>query len=119
MKLYDCLLKFKEGSEEGLEVIVCDNVYDTETYFYVEFDNVDNWQDLMLRFSKLVEVEKTTNNCVVCKFSELIKNHIKGLKEADLFYFYNIDDVMSNFDNIMSGYVSETWLKKFIEVLEK
>jgi hypothetical protein len=69
--------------------------------------------------SKLVKVTKVLPHCVVCNFSDLIEKNMDKLKEADLFIDYDIDCIMSDFDNIISGYVSENWLEKFVNCLNK
>ena len=63
---------------------------------------------------------------MIVNASELVKDHIDQIRAAHLFddrYAHDdeelLDMVMEDWDNIISGYVSENWFKKFVEILEK
>ena len=116
MKLYDYLVTL----EEGIELTIWDKEYDIESYFYNDeadgFDDND-WQTLMLRLAKLLDVIEIKERGVVVNLSEVIENKINKLKEANLFIKCNIDSIMDDIQNILAGYVSEEWFKEFIDVL--
>lgn len=112
MKLYDYLTML----EEGTELTVWDVDYDIESYFYND-SPYDDWQTSMLELAKLLDVTEVKERGVIVNLSEVIEKKIKELKETDLFVKCNIDSIMNDIDNILSGYVSEEWFKKFVDVL--
>lgn len=118
MKLYDLL---KNSSDE---ITVHDKDYDVEVYFYgvgysSDSGEIDKWDKAMLNLSKLLEIIEQAGNTVTVNLSEVIEKSIKELSAADMFIRCNIDDIMSDIMNILSGYVSEKWLEKFVDVLER
>lgn len=114
MKLYDYLTTL----EEGTELTVWDEEYDIESYFYND-EADDEWQDSMLELAKILEIREIKERGVVVNLSELIKKKIDLLKETDLFHKYTVDSVMSSIEGIISGYVSEEWFKRFVDVLKR
>ena len=112
MKLYDYLVTL----EEGTELTVWDTDYDMETYFYNDEADYD-WQTSMLELAKLLDVIEVKEYGVVVNLSEVIEKKLNELKEADLFIKCNIDSIMNDIQNILAGYVSEEWFKKFVNVL--
>lgn len=115
MKLYDYLITL----EEGTELTVWDEDYDIESYFYNDEpeDEDDDWQTSMLELAKLLEVTEVKERGVVINLSEVIEKKLNELKEADLFRRCTVDSIMNDMENILSGYVSEEWLNKFVDVL--
>lgn len=114
MKLYDLL----EVCEDGCEIVVLDENYDTETYFYSGTGG-DLWDEAMLRLAKLLDIiEIKYTLAVEVNLSEIIENKIEELKKADLFIECDIDSIMDDIDNILAGNVSEKWLDRFVKVLE-
>ena len=113
MKLYSLLPK------NGDEVTVHDDAYDTETYFY--YSKSDLWDRTMLKLSKLLDVTETRTTGgqlhVCVNLSELIEKHLD--KTGDLFIRNDIDSIMDGIDTILAGYVSEDWLKDFVDILSK
>ena len=117
MKLYDYLIIF----EEGTELTVWDKDYDMESYFYNDEpdDEDDNWQTSMLELAKMLDVTKVKERGVIINLSEVIEKKLDELKEANLFRRCTTDSIMNDMENILSGYVSEEWFKKFVDVLKK
>ena len=115
MTLYDYLIT----TEEGTELTVWDIDYDTESYFYNDGPEDDEWQASMLELAKILEIREIKERGVVVNLSELIKKKIDLLKETDLFHKYTVDSVMSSIEGIISGYVSEEWFKRFVDVLKR
>lgn len=113
MKLYDYLVTL----EEGTELTVWDKEYDIESYFYNDEPDDDNWQTSMLELSKLLEVTEVKERGVIINLSDVIEKKLDELKEADLFRRCTTDSIMDSMEGILSGYVSEEWFKKFVEVL--
>lgn len=118
MKLYDLL------KNSSVEITVHDKDYDVEVYFYgvgynSDSGEIDKWDKAMLNLSKLLEIIEQAGNTVTVNLSEVIEKSIKELSAADMFIRCNIDDIMSDIMNILSGYVSEEWLEKFVDVLER
>lgn len=113
MKLYDYLITL----EEGTELTVWDTEYDIESYFYND-EADDDWQTSMLELAKLLDVTEVKERGVVINLSEVIENKINELKEAELFRRCTTDSIMDSMEGILSGYVSEEWFKKFVEVLK-
>lgn len=112
MKLYDYL----KTLEEGTELTVWDTDYDIESYFYNDEPD-DDWQTSMLELAKLLDVIEVKKRGVIVNLSEVIEKKLNELKEANLFRRCTVDSIMNDMENILSGYVSERWLKDFIDVL--
>jgi hypothetical protein len=104
MKLYDILPR------DGEEYAVSDNAYDSEYYFYFS-DNEDQWDIAMMELAK--KLTMTGDHEV--NLSELIENKINLL--GDLFIDCDIDSIMDDMENILSGNVSEKWLTDFVDIL--
>ena len=51
--------------------------------------------------------------------SELIERNIEALDKADLFNDCDVDSIMEDMERILAGYVIESWLTEFVEVLKK
>lgn len=118
MTLYEYLLKL----EEDTEVTVHDAVYEMEIYFNNYFDEEISWDNSMKELSKLLTIKKivrcTDTTYVTVNLSEVIENKINELKKSDLFIRCNVDSIMYDIDNIIAGYVSENWMKQFVDVLK-
>lgn len=113
------LYEYLKLTNDGEEVTVYDSVYDMETYFYNDEDPEDKWQTSMLELSKLLTVTTINVNGVTVNLSEVIEKKIDKLKESNLFIECDIDCIMYDIDNIISGYVSEEWLEKFVNILKE
>lgn len=115
------LYQYLTQTETGLEIAVHDKDYDIEEmYFYNDIPDEDNkWQRTMLELAKLLIVTDIQDDCVIVNLSEIINNKLKQLKNADLFIDCDIDSIMYDMKNIISGYVSEKWLEKFVNVLKE
>lgn len=112
MKLYDYLTTL----EEGTELTVWDKEYDIESYFYNDEED-DDWQTSMLELAKLLDVTEVKERGVIVNLSDVIENKLNELKEANLFIRCTVDSIMNDMESILSGYVSEEWFKKFVDVL--
>lgn len=116
MTLYDYLIL----TVDGTELTVWDKDYDIETYFYNDSpDEDDRWQTSMLELAELLTVIKIRERGLEVNLSDVINNKIDKLKEANLFIHCNIDSIMNDIENILSGNVSEEWLEKFVNVLKE
>ena len=100
------------------EVTVWDKDYDIETYFY-KTNGKDKWDKAMNDLAKLLTISRFSKEGLVVNLAEVIEKKIPQLKEADLFIVCKIDPIMDDINNILAGYVSESWLEKFVEVLSK
>lgn len=111
------LYQYLKETEEGTEVAIWDIDYDIESYFYNDEDPEDRWQTAMLELAKKLDVIEIHKNSVEVNLSELIEKNIENLKEADLFIRCTTNSIMDDMQNILSGYISEEWFKKFVDVL--
>lgn len=114
--LYDYLKK-----TEDWEITVWDKDYDIETYFY-KTDNenkMDAWDKAMYELAKLLTITNLNSNGVTVNMSEIIENKIPELKKSDLFRICTVGEIMADINNILSGYVSEEWFTKFVNILKK
>ena len=100
------------------EVTVWDKDYDIETYFY-KTNGKDKWDKAMNDLAKLLTISRFSKDGLVVNLAEVIEKKVPQLKEADLFIVSKIDPIMDDISNILAGYVSESWLEKFVEVLSK
>lgn len=113
------LYEYMEKLEEGTEVAVIDNDYDVETYFYNDMNYEDEWDKSMIALSKILTISEVIDEeRVSVNMSELIEKHIDELKQAGLFMRCTLDEIMYDIEQILSGYVSEEWLKKFVDILK-
>lgn len=113
------LYEYMEKLEEGTEVAVIDNDYDVETYFYNDMNYEDEWDKSMIALSKILTISEVIDEeRVSVNISELIEKHIDELKQAGLFIRCTLDAIMYDIEQILSGYVSEEWLKKFVDILK-
>lgn len=113
------LYEYMEKLEEGTEVAVIDNDYDVETYFYNDMNYEDEWDKSMIALSKILTISEVIDEeRVSVNMSELIEKHIDELKQAELFIRCTLDEIMYDIEQILSGYVSEEWLKKFVDILK-
>lgn len=114
MKLSD----YMDLVEDGVEVTVFDKDYEMESYFYGGTNEADEWHKLIYRLSKRLKITKILSTGVIVNLSDVIEKNIDKLKEADLFYSYDIDEIMADMERNLSGNVSEEWMRKFVECLE-
>lgn len=112
MKLYEYL----DLMPEGEELTVWDKDYDVEIYFCGGKPDY-KWDKAMYDLSKLLTVEEIRNNGVIVNLSEIIENKLSDLRKADLFIRCDIDSIMDDIDNILSGNFSEDWMEQFVNVL--
>ena len=112
MTLYDYLNLMPEGEE----LTVWDKDYDMETYFYGGKPD-DAWDKAMSDLSQLLTITEIRNNGVTVNLSEIIENKLESLGKVDLFIRCDIDSIMDDIDNILAGYVSESWMQKFVDAL--
>ena len=100
------------------EVKVWDKDYDLETYFY-KTDGKNKWDKAMNDLAKLLTISRFSKDGLVVNLTEVIEKKLPQLKEADLFIVCKIEPIMYDMDNILAGCVSESWLEKFVEALNK
>lgn len=104
--------------EHGDEITVWDKEYDVEMYFYGDMEEGDEWDKSISELSKLLTIDTIRSNGVTVNYSEVIEKHLKELEKASLFYENDIDYIMDIIESIMSGNVSEEWMKKFVNILK-
>jgi hypothetical protein len=112
------LYEYLSLTAEDTEITVRDNVYDTETYFYNDIRTKDVWNLSMIELSKKLTIVQITDNGVTVNLSDVIEKNLKALKAAKLFIRCDIDSIMDDIDNILSGNVPEEWLEKFVDTLK-
>ena len=113
MKLYEYL----DLMADGQELTVWDKDYDMETYFYSDKDEEDRWQNSMIKLSKLLTIKEIRTNGVMVNLSDVIDKKMDELNESDLFIRCNLDAIMDDISNILSGNVSEEWMEEFVGIL--
>ena len=114
MKLYDYI----KSREDGAEITAYDKTYDMEAYFYNDVPD-DEWSLAMDDLAKLVIVTNIdVDNIVEVDFSGLIERKLNNIKKTDLFIKDEVDAIMGCLHEVLSGYVSEKWLRKFVEALK-
>ena len=113
MTLYDYLNLMSEGEE----LTVWDKDYDMETYFYGGKPD-DAWDKAMSDLSQLLTITEIRSGGVIVNLSEIIENKLDSLDETNLFIRCDIDSIMDDIDNIFAGYVSESWMQKFVDALK-
>ena len=50
--------------------------------------------------------------------NEIIENKLDSLDKTELFIRCDIDSIMDDIDNIFAGYVTESWMQKFVAALK-
>ncbi len=112
------LYEYLKSREDGAEITVCDKDYDMESYFYNDVPD-DEWSLAMEDLSKLVFVTNIIeDNIVEVDFSGLIEQKLDSIKKTDLFIKDEVNTIMGCLHEVLSGYVSEKWLRKFVEALK-
>lgn len=112
------LYEYLKSREDGAEITAYDKTYDMEAYFYNDVPD-DEWSLAMEDLAKLVTVTNIdVDNIVEVDFSGLIERKLNNIKKTDLFIKDEVDAIMGCLHEIFSGYVSETWLRKFVEALK-
>lgn len=102
---------------EGEELTVWDKDYDIETYFYSDRPD-DSWSQSVWKLSEKLEIVKISTRGVTVNLSNVIQRYLDKLKAADLFIDCDVDTIMEDIQNILSGNVSEEWIEKFVAALE-
>lgn len=113
MKLYD----YTRLMPEGEELVVWDSNYDMETYFYGGKPD-SAWGKSICELSKLLTIKEISRGGVTVNLSDIIEKKIDRLEETDLFTRCDIEAIMIDMVNILSGNVSETWMEKFVNILK-
>ena len=112
------LYEYLKSRESGVEITVYDKEYDMESYFYNDKPD-DDWGKAMEDLAKLVTVTNVdVDNIVEVNFSELIEKKLDNIKKTGLFIKDDVDAIMGCLHEILSGYASETLLRKFVEALK-
>jgi hypothetical protein len=112
------LFEYLQNMNEDIELTVHDMNYDTETYFYNDIRMKDVWNLSMIELSKKLTIVQITDNGVTVNLSDVIERNLKALKAAKLFINCDIDSIMDDIDNILSGNVSDQWIRKFVDTLK-
>lgn len=112
------LYEYMKSKEEDSEFTVHDKEYPMESYFCndVPEDDFDRGMEIIAKSLDIIETEDYE---VTVNLSDLIKQKLDKIKEANLFINNTLDDIMLDMENILSGYVSEKWMTKFAKVLSE
>lgn len=110
------LKDYLNNCEEGTEVTVFDTVYDIESYFYADTSN-DERAMIMNDLAQLLTVAEIVKHGVIVNLSDIIEQNIDRIAEAELFNNCDIAWIMTDIEPILSGNVSEDWLRKFVDCL--
>ena len=113
MRLYDYIKQ-----TEDWETTVFDRDYDVEVYFYKPDEEMSSWDKSMENLSKLLVVDNVSKHGVTVNMAELFESKMENLREAKLFIRTDIDSIMDDINAIISGYVSENWMEKFVDALK-
>lgn len=111
------LYEYIKSAPNGEEIVVHDQDYDMESYFYNDDADGDVWQADMLKLAKLLTIIESDGNHVTVDLSDLITKKLDKLETKNLFIRCNTNAIMNDMNNILAGYVSEDWITKFVEVL--
>lgn len=109
------LYEYIQSTPEGEEITVWDNTYDIEVYFYNQDDSY--WDHSMMDLAKKLNVVDVQNDGVIVDLYDLIERNIDVLDESGLFNICETDAIMDDMEAILAGYVSEDWLRKFVDTL--
>lgn len=103
-------------TDYGSEITVWDKDYDIEVYF----DNYgdDAWANAMMTFADKLNIVKFGDGGVVVDMYDLIERNINNPVFKDLFIDVDVDAIMDDMENILSGCVSEEWLTEFANCLK-
>lgn len=110
MTLKEYILKTPKGEE----IIVSDDVYDLEVYFYNDRPK-DDWDRAMMDFAQKLNIVGYTNHGVIVDMYELIERNVDNV--SGLFYIADVDSIMDDMENILAGNVPEDWFKEFVSLL--
>lgn len=116
MTLKDFIYRY----EPGTEITVLDKEYDIECYFYTpdEKDNLlDKWDVNIIKLAEMLEVIQQNKELCVVDFGKIIRPALKKLKKSGLFCRATENAIMDTLHSIISGYVSDEWLEKFVTIL--
>ena len=112
----------------GKEITVHDTNYDMEAYFYgrSDWEPEKEWQEenkAKQTLSSLLDIEDLDidtdkeNITATVNLSGLIERNLDKLEQEDLFINPDINAIMDDMQNILTGYVSEEWFEKFANAL--
>lgn len=110
------LFEYMKLCRKDEEITVSDYIYDTETYFY-NTDAPDDFVRTMEELAKKIDIVEIRRDRVIVNASEVIERNIPALKNAGLFFDYDIDYIMGDFDAIVNGCESNKWTSKFVSCL--
>ena len=108
MTLYDYIITHPEIDEFAIH----DTDYDIESYFY-QPEYSEDWDKAMNIIAQKLQVIDAEENQVTVNLSQ----RIESAEFTDLFIDNNIDAIMDDIMNILSGGVSESWLIEFSKQL--
>lgn len=114
MTLYEHLNLMSDGEE----LTVWDKDYDIETYFTSDKRDGNSWNRSMWELSRKLIITKISTRGVTVNLSGVIESNIDILQEADIFIECDIDSIMDDIQNILSGSVSEGWMEQFVAALK-
>ena len=101
--------------DENAEITVIDN---TTGYFYNDdFDSNDDWFNQIDRLAKKLAVTRAGNHKCMVNMFELLDKNKDAIIEHNMFYSYTPMSWMQSMHSIISGDVSEAWLKEFVDLL--
>lgn len=116
----------KEHNLLGDEITCWDTVYDIEFYAYPddEVDESDDFEVASQELWKLLEVRESLydnpeyRDALITDVTGLIKKYQASLSESGLFYNSSVGAIVNSFHSVVSGYVSEEWMRAFVNILK-
>lgn len=107
------------------EIAVHDTEYEMESYFYGGEPH-DEWDKAMQKIAGLLEIREEETEApnafyvkgVTVNLSEMIEKNLSQEKAEDLFKRPDIDSIMQDMMNILSGHVPEQWFVDFADAFE-
>lgn len=105
--------------DENDEITVIDNTtgYSCGYFYNDECDPNDDWFNQIDRLAKKLTVTWAGNHKCIVNMFELLDKNKDAIIEHDMFYSYTPMSWMQSMHSIISGNVSEAWLKEFVDLL--
>lgn len=113
MTIYDIM---KKNGEDEWEYTCWDTDYDMEFYLYYEPEEKDNFDKGMMALARHLEVESI--NCgYELKVTEFVEKWLKVDAFRNLWIVPELDDIMDDWEAVMSGNAADGWYAELAKVL--
>lgn len=105
--------------DENAEITVEDKTtgYSCGYFYNDDFDSDDEWFKQIDRLAQKLTVQDTGDCWCKVSMFELVDAHKDAIRERELFYRPTPISWMQCMHSIISGNVSESWLKEFVDLL--